>query len=353
MCFCDLAHRIYMTHRVIDDETLASYLAGGLTPEESASIEQALVRSSDDYKVVDQVRSAREVFRREGRLELSEDMQNVRRQVESFIASSPSREAPDFEVRHRLSVNDSPPVRAGRWFSNWALVTPFLVAALVWGVLKVDRSMVGSEGPGLASVYSTSNGHQASLSLPDGSHVILNVGSRLEVPSNFGTVNRQVRLAGEAVFTVAHRSSVPFSVAAGSTTTTVLGTVFKVRKYDSDTAVSVDVREGRVSVQSTVLTANESAIVTSSGDVSTVAMDLSSFDFIDGKLTISNLPLADAVRDLSRWYDADIQIGSPGLATQKVGGTFTLGSREELINILEKALGFRVIQQGRMLTVYE
>ncbi|MBC7890580.1 MAG: FecR domain-containing protein [Sphingobacteriaceae bacterium] len=86
------------------------------------------------------------------------------------------------------------------------------------------------------------------VTLPDGSSVILQKRSRLSYPRTFPAQKREVYLTGEAFFEVAKNPQQPFFVYANELTTKVLGTSFNVKAYPTDRDVVVRVRTGKVSV---------------------------------------------------------------------------------------------------------
>jgi ferric-dicitrate binding protein FerR (iron transport regulator) len=188
--------------------------------------------------------------------------------------------------------------------------------------------------------------------LPDGSRVILNVASRLEVPMDYERGNRTLRLHGEALFTVAHLSGAPFTVIAGPSVTRVLGTSFVVRRYTTDTAATVAVREGKVAVQSAVLGAAQQIVVSEHHVGQIKPADSAQFSFAMGVLTLDNVSLLKAIPELNRWYDAEIRLGDPVLANRRVVGGFTAGSLTDLSVILEHTFNVRVVREGRVLTLY-
>jgi transmembrane sensor len=94
-------------------------------------------------------------------------------------------------------------------------------------------------------VYETKFNEQRSVVLEDGSRVTLNTASRIEVELKKN--HRVVRLAkGEALFEVAHDTSRPFDVEAGSTVVRAVGTEFNIDMRPASTTVTVV--EGRVAV---------------------------------------------------------------------------------------------------------
>jgi hypothetical protein len=84
--------------------------------------------------------------------------------------------------------------------------------------------------------------------LSDGSVVILQPSSEITIADDFGGINREVRLKGEAFFRVTRDTSKPFVVYSNEVVTRVLGTCFNVRAYESDREITVAVKSGKVSV---------------------------------------------------------------------------------------------------------
>lgn len=95
------------------------------------------------------------------------------------------------------------------------------------------------------------NGSQTpeTLTLPDGSRITLAPQSRVSYARLFDTDStRDVYLLGEAFFDVTKNPRRPFRVFANEIVTKVLGTSFTIRSFEKDTAISVTVRTGKVTV---------------------------------------------------------------------------------------------------------
>ena len=105
----------------------------------------------------------------------------------------------------------------------------------------------------------TAEGERRSLALADGSSVLMNSDTALDIQVD--ATQREIRLArGEAFFEVVHDATRPFVVHAGQDEIRVLGTRFSVHRDADDLQVTVE--DGRVQVrhgeQIAVLTANQS-----------------------------------------------------------------------------------------------
>lgn len=89
------------------------------------------------------------------------------------------------------------------------------------------------------------------LTLPDGSKVVLEKNSSIIVSEDFGKVNRTVSLKGKAFFKVVRNEKKPFLVRMGNLVTEVLGTSFKVGADNQNKSIEVAVISGKVSVYAT------------------------------------------------------------------------------------------------------
>lgn len=86
------------------------------------------------------------------------------------------------------------------------------------------------------------------IKLSDGSMVILDANSSLDIDVDFGKENRKVILKGGAIFEVAKNVNQPFYVYTGGLITKVLGTSFRVDAFEKEANISVSVTTGKVSV---------------------------------------------------------------------------------------------------------
>lgn len=92
----------------------------------------------------------------------------------------------------------------------------------------------------------TTLGSRALTTLPDGSKVWLNAGSKLEYYLEFGKKTRIVNLIGEAFFDVKTDSSKPFIVKAGKLSIKAYGTVFNVKAYPEEKEITTTLVRGKV-----------------------------------------------------------------------------------------------------------
>ncbi len=243
--------------------------------------------------------------------------------------------------------------RASRFKVAAQLVSAAAVVAFAWfaGIGKVRNDLST-----YASVYSTQPGRQASVTLPDGTDVVLNVGSRLEVGGDFLASNRKVKLTGQAKFNVKHNTGKPFSVETSTGTVTVLGTEFVVRDYAWDSLKTVSVWEGRVGFGRDIVSAGEQLSIASTGNgtqsVVKSGLDTTSNSFADGVLIVKDKRLEDILPELSAWYAVDIKFGDAQTRNRRISGRFELGSISELVEVLAWTLDVRTERNGDQITLY-
>lgn len=197
--------------------------------------------------------------------------------------------------------------------------------------------------------YETPVGGQRTVALPDGSTVLLNTRSKVEVV--YSRKSRDVRLVrGEAYFEVAHDRTRSFRVTDGNRLVRDLGTAFSVRKVGQ--ALEVTVTKGTVELavapaaekaqRLAVLNAGQSAAfdrrLAYVKRLSAVELNRQ-LSWRDGVLVYAGEPLADVAADISRYTNVKIELANPDLATMPVGGYFEIGKLRAIFEALESNFG--------------
>ena len=231
--------------------------------------------------------------------------------------------------------------RSYRLSARGSRLAASLVAALVLaaggygGWLALNRGHTES--------YSTAVGEFRRIPLQDGSTLALNTDTKVSV--TFSRGHRKVELAqGEALFSVAHDTSRPFDVQAGSTVVRAVGTQFAVRRLE-DSSVDVYVSEGRVSINppsSPTFAAGTVAYVRN-GHVD--ARAVSRNDITDSiawtaqRLVFKGETLAKVVEEFNRYNLRKLVVPAPALAQQHIGGSFPANDPDGFAISLERFLG--------------
>jgi transmembrane sensor len=198
-----------------------------------------------------------------------------------------------------------------------------------------------SSGTAVAN-YATATGKQRSVSLADGSKVMLNTATALD--THLARHTRSVRLRqGEAVFHVVHEADRPFVVHAGSVTVTDLGTRFDVRRDRKRTIVTVI--EGAVAVargsRSAELTSGEQLTAGNGVWRERHVRAATVTAWTRGNLIFHATPLADAVAQANRYAQKRLVIVDSSLKRIKISGRFRTGNTDALVRALQSAFPIR------------
>jgi len=234
--------------------------------------------------------------------------------------------------------------------------------------------------------YSTAVGQQRSMTLADGSVVILNTNTQIKV--DYNNEYRNIRLLqGEAHFTVAKNALRPFRVYAGNGRVQAVGTAFSV--YLRDDSVDVTVTEGEVELASVGIPdvdlllqqgkssgsnqspgsiamaddgliealgrikAGESATFQDAVNID-VARIIDAIETVEapemakrlswreGVLTFAGDPLVVVVDEISRYTTVSIEISDPVVRATRIGGRFPIGETDAMFDALEANFGLRV-----------
>lgn len=167
--------------------------------------------------------------------------------------------------------------------------------------------------PGLQyNVFHAPFGTKYELTLPDGTHAMVNAGSSLRYPVTFAGGSRVVELEGEAYFDVKPDIQHPFNVLIGNKKIEVLGTQFAVRSYSNEPVQTVILQQGKVKVQSAKevveLSPGQKAQV-SDERIKVVNVDLQkALSWKDGYFNFDDLDLRAAICQLAQWHGLKVRI---------------------------------------------
>ena len=266
----------------------------------------------------------------------------------------------------QLSIARRPsgPSRGSRVARGMAAAAALVVAvgvAAVWGAKMTAPAPKEAPYPG--HEYATDRGQRASIMLVDGTRVWLSVDSRLRVAPDYASTSRDVELQGEAFFEVRHDDDMPFRVHTPGAVSEDLGTDFGVRAYPDDSTTVVVVADGVVALRRSApahplgggtepgveLTRGQMGLLYPSGSPSVVdGLDLRALlSWRHGALEFEEVPLADAVRELERWYDVEIALGDSSLARVPLTATFDDQAVDQALSVVAAALDVRYERHGR------
>lgn len=270
----------------------------------------------------------------------------------------------DMSVMSRLSdLIPEPASRTPGAASRLAIAASVLLAVIAGGWLfwSAPGAGIGASDTHTAaapeSVYETQIGEQSTIVLHDGTQVVLNTNSRIEVI--YTDTYRLLRLErGEIHVDVAYDRERPLSVAAGDRIVQAVGTAFSVEITD-DSKIELVVTEGKVLIGVHAQPHTEQVVVAppvlESTSVSVAAGEeivLGSRDEIvvpvspeeievklswrEGSLIFEGESLEEAVEEIGRYTTIEFVIQDEDLKKIKIGGRFRAGDVEALlINLRE------------------
>lgn len=203
----------------------------------------------------------------------------------------------------------------------------------------------------------TGVGQQRIQLLEDGTRVVLNTDTRIEV--HYDERARRVRLIrGEAWFDVAKRPTWPFLVSVDGQEIRALGTSFIVR-HDDTQGLSITLVEGQISVAPTagrdkaalrdaqILAPGERLVISRNHARTVDRPELTRITAWEhGRVEFEETPLATAVNEMNRYSTKHVAIGDANVAELRIGGVFHAGDSEEFVRIVTAALGLRADREG-------
>ena len=238
-----------------------------------------------------------------------------------------------------------------RTWGRWLMAASVAIVLLAGGGWLLRDSLRYEQ-------HQTAYGEVKTMTLPDGSRVVLNANTRLRVPRwNFGAKTREVWLMGEAEFSVRHLPGhQPFVVhTPDGLNVRVLGTEFVV--YSRLRGSKVVLNKGSVQLQSDKNGLDKPVII-APGDVVTLSaqghftlrhrqsLPVHSA-WKDYRFTFENTSLEEIAYRITEQFGVTVEIPDATLANRKVGGTFKAQTAVELLDVVAQLLDARVVRTGR------
>lgn len=251
-------------------------------------------------------------------------------------------------VGEEVQLADVKADRTGR--RNWLIAA---ASVLVLGMSAwIGRDQI------LYKTYATDFGETRSVELSDGTKVILNANTSMQVPRfGFGEDTREVKLNGEAFFNVTHTiDNKRFMVKTDdSFEVMVLGTEFSV--YTRQKGGKVLLKKGKVHVlfsegqqrkelvmkPGDLVTMEKSAkkpVVKPNADTQKLTA------WTGNRFIFDKTPLSEVASQLQEHYGIKVEIKDNRFANRTVSGTFQPESGEELLSLLSELFNFRLARDG-------
>ncbi|NIG55488.1 FecR family protein [Chitinophaga sp. Cy-1792] len=210
-----------------------------------------------------------------------------------------------------------------------------------------------------AHEISAIRGTKTRATLPDGSVVNLNAGSRLLYQNDYGQKERHLLLSGEAFFDVSRIPDVPFAVTTGNITLRAYGSSsFNLCAYPEDNNISASLTEGCIQLiymqpqgnTSVVLQSGQKIILHKDpqhpgmyqaqwSQIKHSAGEIQESAWKDNMLVVENERFEHLATRLERWYDVKI-IFNNSLLRQLTFSSVSKGKNvQEMLSVLSRNSG--------------
>ena len=263
-----------------------------------------------------------------------------------WLYQNTEAEAPDSDTsmawnKLKNSIEEKPVKK-----TDWSYLKVAAVVALlaVSGYFILDNS---SE-PEIVEFSATDS--KRAVKLPDGSKVVMNIGSMISFPEKFEG-ERNITLQGEAYFDV-KKSESPFVVSLMDIKVEVLGTAFNIDENTDNVQVYVD--HGLVRV-----TDSDEQVKLSKGEMAEYNRADGSLDMLpeisqnvmswrNGKFEFVDVPLTFAAMELSEYYQIDI-VADQRIKECRITASFDNEPLSKVVEVLETILDIKIVEKDSAL----
>lgn len=293
-----------------EESLLLKYITGEVTENEKLQIENWMLESPDNEKILTQlalIYHAQKTQERIKQRDTDTAYNNVQRKIKR---------------------------RSRRLFLQRIAVAASLFIGLVGiGSLLIQfLNLQEKYAPSLITVYSNDNS-RSQITLPDGTEVHLNSRSILTYPSYYQGEERKVSLLeGEAYFKVSPNTDRPFivNVADDKYKIKVLGTEFNLQAYKEDKIIQTTLIEGSVQLDiegkdsKAILKPSEKAVYSVNTNQLQIAATNTDreLDWMYDRLVFKQTPMKEVLARLSRFYNVEFEVKNNIIYEYSFTGTF-------------------------------
>lgn len=324
---------------VISKDIIIRYMDGKLSEKENLAVQTWIADHRDDGMLLTCLGEYYESYGREKAYE--------KHQEESLKA---------LKVRLGLGTGRrlNPTVR---YVVLWAalLVIPFVTH-------KLSTGYVLSHQPDWVEI-NVPYGQTQTVTLSDGTSLLLNSGTKLMYPEAFSGKKREIFLDGEVLADVAKDSKHPFIIRSGSSLVKVTGTKFNLKSFQHDNSVEVALLEGSVEY-SWDDESDSKSVNLKAGDLmrynkKEAQVNISAFNvdkFLSNKsghpLRFFNESLADIALILERTFDKKIVITDENLAkTPYLAFFLNNESLDDILSALNTFGNMTITERGNIVII--
>ncbi len=289
---------------------------------------------------------------------LEQDVKGVWSMTESYKQGyEPDVEKGLMRFKARIAAEEEETTTVGKRFelkkrSNWWAQAAAIALVIGLGLTYYFSSTSQVE----MMAVTTQIGERKEIKLSDGSTVILNEDSKLVFPTAFGDL-REVRLSGEAYFSITPDPEHPFSIDCPNAHVEVLGTSFNLRAYPQEAFAEVEVESGKVKFSDPTLSAptvlgpkQMARVEMESADVFVLKEEdvpaLNAQAWRTNRLDFRKMAMHKVIDLIERYYGASIEFGDTDIKNCSYNSTFEKDALSTVLSDIELGFGAKIKKIG-------
>ncbi len=204
------------------------------------------------------------------------------------------------------------------------------------------------------NLIETPRGGQYRVVLSDGTKVWLNAASSLKYPSAFKGRQREVTLTGEGYFEVVHNARQPFIVKTANQSIKDIGTSFNVNTYTDEPHSTTTLVDGAIQLvtgDKKILLKPGQQAINQANHIKIADADIETATaWKNGQLAFHHSDIQSVLRQISRWYNIDIEYQGKVPAITISGGVSRTADLSAILKMLQLS-EVHFSQQGRKLII--
>ena len=223
---------------------LKKYIEGNISYSEKQKLFDLLFFKENEGKIKDYILSHLDNFEVDNWIKEKVDSGKIFSKVLSELKL-------DKSPRRISFIKSEGPVRIRRIILRTATIAASLIISFYLGGLysaKIKGNDPESVSTTAFNEIRAPLGSNSEITLPDGTHIMLNAGSLLRYRSDYNTDNRDIFLTGEAYFKVARNIELPLNVNAGKIKVKAVGTEFNIKAYEEEGTIETTLVDGKVEI---------------------------------------------------------------------------------------------------------
>jgi transmembrane sensor len=333
-------------------ELITKYLAGEITEEEIRVLKIWLQSDPRHQKLYEEYKNTWFAIEK-SKIDTTVVVEEEWIKLKSKIKGGHGDRKPEVRIiRNRSGFTSLPFYNDNRIKSgfHWALTIAAVFILVVIPSFLLFRYFGNSR-----NVSITARDQMTELNLPDGTSVSLNRGSTLEYPEHFTGTTREIKLTGEACFSVKHDDKSRFVIANGRVRIEDIGTSFYVNTNRPGGFMEVVLIEGKASVYFTdnpsgqvFILPGEKADIRMNGNTirKTINNDVNYLAWKTRRLVFKNNNMIEVVTLLNEVYHSDIRLSDDNLNNCRLTAIFDNQSLESILNVIKSTLDVSIISNG-------